>query len=39
VDLYLRAPAGRLPDKLEIDVKGLIRHRVSVYWDGCAYLV
>ena len=39
VELYLKAPAERLPDTLDIDVKGRRHPRVGAYWDGCAYLV
>jgi len=35
VELWFRAPAGRVPDVLEIGVHGRRRPRVEAYWDGC----
>lgn len=38
-DLYLRTAAGRLPDELDIGLRGRRRPRVEAYWNGCAYLI
>ena len=35
LDICFRAPAGRLPDILEIGLRGRRRPRVEAYWDGC----
>jgi hypothetical protein len=35
VDIWFRAPAGRVPDVLEIGLRGRRRPRVEAYWDGC----
>ena len=35
VEIWFRAPAGRVPDVLEIGVHGRRRPRVEAYWDGC----
>jgi len=35
VEIWFRAPAGRFPDVLEIEVRGRRRPRVEAYWDGC----
>jgi hypothetical protein len=35
VDVWFRAPAGRVPDVLEIGLRGRRRPRVEAYWDGC----
>ena len=35
LDIWFRAPAGRLPDVLEIGLRGRRRPRVEAYWDGC----
>ncbi|MGH3125000.1 MAG: hypothetical protein ACRDND_28795, partial [Streptosporangiaceae bacterium] len=35
VEIWFRAPAGRVPDVLEIGVRGRPRPRVEAYWDGC----
>lgn len=35
VEIWFRAPAGRIPDVLEIGVRGRRRPRVEAYWDGC----
>ena len=32
-----RAPAGRMPDILEIGVRGRRHPRVEAYWDGCSF--
>jgi hypothetical protein len=39
LDLWFRAPAGRLPDFLEIGVRGKRHPRVEAYWDGCSYVL
>ena len=39
VELYVKAAAGRLPDELDIGVRGRRRPRVEAYWNGCAYVV
>jgi hypothetical protein len=39
LDLWFRAPAGRQPDVLEIDVRGRRHPRVEAYWEGCAYVL
>jgi hypothetical protein len=35
VEVWFRAPAGRVPDVLEIGLRGRRRPRVEAYWDGC----
>lgn len=35
LDLWFRAPAGRMPDVLEIGMRGRRHPRVEAYWDGC----
>src|SRR5262249_48402686 len=35
VEVWFRAPAGRIPDVLEIGVRGRRRPRVEAYWDAC----
>ena len=35
LEIWFRAPAGRVPDVLEIGVHGRRRPRVEAYWDGC----
>ncbi len=35
LDVWFRAPAGRVPDLLEIGLHGRRRPRVEAYWDGC----
>jgi len=39
VELYLKAAAGRLPDELDVDLRGRRHPRVEAYWNGCAYVV
>jgi hypothetical protein len=39
LDLWFRAPAGRLPDFLEIGLRGRRHPRVEAYWDGCSYVL
>ena len=34
LDILFRAPAGRVPDVLEIGLHGRRRPRVEAYWDG-----
>lgn len=34
-EIWFRALAGRVPDVLEIGVRGTRRPRVEAYWDGC----
>ncbi|HUZ25509.1 MAG TPA: hypothetical protein VMV07_17265 [Streptosporangiaceae bacterium] len=35
VEIWLRSPAGRVPDVLEIGLRGRRQPRVEAYWDGC----
>jgi hypothetical protein len=37
VQIWFRAPAGRVPDVLEIGLHGRRRPRVEAYWDGCRF--
>ena len=37
LDVWFRIPSGRLPDVLEIGLRGKRHPRVEAYWDGCAY--
>jgi hypothetical protein len=37
LEVWFRAPAGRMPDVLEIGVRGRRRPRVEAYWDGCSF--
>ena len=39
LEFWFRAPAGRMPDVLEIGVRGRRHPRVEAYWDGCAFAV
>jgi hypothetical protein len=39
LEVWFRAPAGRLPDVLEIALRGKRRPRVEAFWDGCAYVL
>jgi hypothetical protein len=39
VDVFVRPANGRLPDELDIDLKGRRRPRVEASWNGCVYLV
>jgi hypothetical protein len=34
-EIWFRAPAGRVPDVLEIGLHGRRRPRVEAFWDGC----
>jgi hypothetical protein len=36
--LFVPERLGRLPDKLEVEVRRFPR-RVEAYWDGCAWVV
>jgi hypothetical protein len=35
VRIWFRGVGGRLPDVLEIGLRGRRRPRVEAYWDGC----
>lgn len=35
LEIWFRVPAGRLPDVLEIGMRGSRRPRIEAYWDGC----
>jgi hypothetical protein len=35
IELWFRAPGGRLPEVLEIGMHGRRRPRIEAYWDGC----
>lgn len=37
LDVWFRIPSGRLPEVLEIGMRGKRRPRVEAYWDGCTY--
>jgi hypothetical protein len=37
LEIWFRAPAGRLPEVLEIGMRGRRRPRVEAYWDGCLF--
>jgi hypothetical protein len=37
LDVRFRSPAGRMPDVLEIGLRGKRRPHVEAYWDGCTY--
>jgi len=39
IDVFVRPANGRLPDELDIDLKGSRRSRVEASWNGCVYLV
>jgi hypothetical protein len=39
LEVWFRAPAGRLPDVLEIALRGRRHPRVEAFWDGCAYVL
>ena len=39
LEVWFRAPAGRQPDVLEIDVRGRRRPRIEAYWEGCAFVL
>jgi hypothetical protein len=35
VAVFFRAPGGRMPDFLEVGLRGKRRPRVEAYWEGC----
>jgi len=37
LQVWFRAPARRMPDVLEIGVRGRRHPRVEAYWDGCYF--
>ncbi len=37
LEVCFRAPAGRVPDVLEIGLRGRRRTRVEAYWDDCLF--
>jgi hypothetical protein len=37
LEVWFRAPAGRMPDVLEIGMRGRRHPRVEAYWDGCFF--
>ena len=37
LEVWFRAPAGRMPDVLEIGMRGRRHPRVEAYWDGCSF--
>src|SRR6266550_5144837 len=37
IELYVDLP--RLPEQLEIDVRGRFHPKVSAYWEGCAWVI
>jgi len=37
LEVWFRAAAGRMPDVLEIGVRGRRHPRVEAYWDGCSF--
>jgi hypothetical protein len=39
LEIWFRAPAGRVPDVLEIGQAGRRRPRVEAYWDGCRFAI
>ena len=39
LDLWFRAPSGRLPEVLEIGLRGRRRPRVEAYWEGCLFVL
>jgi len=39
LEVWFRAPGGRLPDVLEIALRGKRRPHVEAYWDGCSYML
>jgi hypothetical protein len=39
LEIWFRAPGGRVPDVLEIALKGKRRPHVEAYWDGCSYML
>ncbi len=39
LEVWFRAPAGRMPDVLEIGMRGRRHPRVEAYWDGCTFVL
>jgi hypothetical protein len=39
VDVRFRAPGGRRPDVLEVDLHGRRNPKVEAYWDGCLIML
>ena len=39
LEIWFRAPGGRMPDVLEIGLRGKRHPRVEAYWDGCSYML
>jgi hypothetical protein len=37
LEVWSRAPAGQMPDVLEIGIRGRRHPRVEAYWDGCTF--
>ena len=37
--VYVREAGGRLPEELEVRVRGRRRPRVEAFWNGCAFVV
>ena len=37
LEVWFRAPAGRMPGVLEIGIRGRRHPRVEAYWDGCTF--
>jgi len=37
IEVWFRAAAGRVPDVLEVGLRGRRRPRVEAYWDGCSF--
>jgi len=35
VRVFFRAPGGRMPDFLEVGLRGRRHPRVEAYWEGC----
>ncbi len=35
--IWFRAPGERLPDILEVGMRGKRRPRIEAYWDGCLF--
>ena len=39
LEVWFRASAGRMPDVLEIGMRGRRHPQVEAYWDGCSFAV
>lgn len=39
IELWVRPVNGKLPDVLEIVVRGRRRPKLAAYWNGCAFIV